>query len=84
MPQPVVGVMTGNVWLREEPSDESERLGITLERGQPVEILSAFEDWIQVRWTPRSESEVIGWTPANWVGTFTEVPARLVTPSSSP
>jgi len=80
-PAPVLGLMTGNVWLHGGPSAASPRLGIVLERGQPVELLALFGDWCQVRWTPQAGAEVIGWVPARWVGTTTPIPARIVTPT---
>ncbi|MBN1219117.1 MAG: SH3 domain-containing protein [Anaerolineae bacterium] len=81
-PSPFIGLMTGNVWLRERPAADSPRLGIILERGQPVEILAIFGDWYHVRWAPpQAEAEVIGWTPAEWVGTTVPIPARIITPT---
>jgi hypothetical protein len=76
--------MTGNVWLRQEPAADAPRLGLVLERGQQVEILAVFGDWYQVRWAPQIQAGVIGWTPAEWVGTIAPIPARLVTPTISP
>lgn len=81
-PAPVVGLMTGNAWLREGPSADSPRLGVILERGQPIEILAASGDWYQVRWAPQGQAEVIGWVPAKWVGTTTPIPAWIVTPAT--
>ena len=75
-----MGLMTGNVWLRESPSVNAPRMGVTLVRGQPVEILAAFGDWYLVRWVPQAEAEVIGWVPAKWVGTIQPIPAWIVTP----
>ena len=80
-PAPVLGQMIGNTWLRQAPSASSPRLGVVLKKGQPVEILTAFEEWYQVRWKPQDQAEVIGWVPAKWVGV--SVPERIVTPSSS-
>jgi hypothetical protein len=80
----VVGLMTGNVWLREEPLADSPRLGVTMERGQPVEILAVYGDWYRVRWAPQRDAEVIGWAPARWVGTLTSIPDRLITPTRIP
>ena len=81
IPAPMIGVMTGNVWLRGGPSADSPRLGMILERGQSVEILAAFGDWYRVRWVPQAQTEVIGWVPAKWVGTTTSIPAWMVTPT---
>lgn len=81
-PAPVVGMMTGNVWLREEPSGSSARLGIILEQGQPVEILAVSGNWFRVRWAPQRQAEVIGWAPAAWVGVLDTIPPHIVTPVS--
>ncbi|MFQ5341290.1 MAG: SH3 domain-containing protein [Anaerolineae bacterium] len=83
-PAPVIGLMTGNVWLRSGPSSNSPRLGLILEQGHRIEIVATFGDWIQVRWTPQPEAEVVGWVPARWVGTTTPIPAHIVTPAVGP
>jgi hypothetical protein len=82
-PAPVMGLMTGNVWLREGPSASSLRLGVTLELGQSVEILAVFGDWYQVRWVTQAQSEATGWVPGRWVGTTDSIPARIITPTPS-
>jgi len=78
---PMVGLMTGNVWLRGGPSADSPRVGMILERGQSVEILAVFGDWYRVRWTPQAGTEVAGWVPAEWVGTTVPIPAWMITPT---
>jgi hypothetical protein len=83
-PASVIGVMTGSVWLREEPFADAPRLGVVLERGQPIEILAVSGDWYRVHWAPQTEAEVIGWAPAEWVGTTTPIPTWLVTPTVNP
>jgi hypothetical protein len=83
-PAPVIGLMTGNVWLREGPSAGSPRLGVILERGLRVELLAVFGDWCQVHWAPESGAEVTGWVPLRWVGTTHSIPAHLVTPTVGP
>lgn len=83
-PVPVVGLMTGNVWLREGPSADSPRVGMILELGQPVEILAVFDDWCRVRWVPQAETQIVGWVPLRWVGTTSGIPARIVTPTIRP
>jgi hypothetical protein len=79
-PLPVTGLMTGDVWLHESPGAESPRLGVTLQRGQAIEVLAVLGDWYKVRWAPQPETEVIGWAPARWIGTVTSIPARIITP----
>ena len=83
-PAPVIGLMTGNVWLREGPSADSPRLGMILERGLRVELLAVFGDWCRVRWVPETGVEVTGWVPRQWVGTTGPIPAQMVTPTVSP
>jgi hypothetical protein len=78
---PMVGLMTGNVWLRGGPSADSPRVGMILERGQSVEILAVFGDWYHIRWTPQAGTEVAGWVPAEWVGTTAPIPAWMITPT---
>jgi hypothetical protein len=83
-PSPVVGLMTGNVWVRQAPSPDAPLMGVILQRGQLVEIQAVFGDWCQVRWTPEAQTEVVGWVPLEWVGTTIAIPSRLVTPVLSP
>jgi hypothetical protein len=82
-PAPVIGLMTGDVWLHEGPSADSPRLGMILERGQTVEILALFSEWVQVRWTSPAQAEVTGWVSLQWVGTTAPIPAQIVTPTPS-
>jgi hypothetical protein len=81
---PVIGVMTGHVWVRQAPAPDAPLMGVILQRGQPVELRAVLGDWIQVRWAPESEMEVIGWVPVRWVGTTGPIPVRIVTPTVSP
>jgi hypothetical protein len=83
-PAPVIGLMTGNVWLRGGPAADSPRLGVILERGLRIELLAVFGDWCQVRWVPEAGAEVTGWVPRQWVGTMGPIPARMVTPTVRP
>ncbi len=81
-PMPVTGLMTGNVWVHEGPSADSPRLGVVLQRGQAVEIVSVLGDWYRVRWAPQDHVEITGWVSAVWVGTPHAVPARIITPTT--
>lgn len=83
-PSPVLGLMTGHVWVRRAPVLDAPLMGVIVQRGQVVEILAVSGDWFQVRWAPEAETEVIGWVPLEWVGTTAPVPARIVTPAVSP
>ena len=81
---PVVGLMTGHVWVRQDPSADAPLLGVILERGQRVELLAIFGDWCQVLWAPETQAEVTGWVPLKWVGTTVPIPAQIVTPTIGP
>ena len=83
-PSPVMALMTGNAWLRQEPRDDSLRLGIVAERGQQVELLAVFDDWCQIRWAPGAQVQAVGWIPLRWVGTLEPIPARIVTATAGP
>jgi hypothetical protein len=80
----VIGLVTGNVWLRGGPFAGSPRLGVILERGQTVELLAVFGEWYQVHWAPEAGAEVTGWVPGQWVGTTVPIPARIITPTAIP
>ena len=79
-----MGLMTGNAWLRQDPSDDARRLGVVLERGQPIELLAVFGDWCQVRWSPQPQTQVTGWVPLEWVGVTVPIPAKIITPTTGP
>lgn len=79
-----MGLMTGNAWLRQEPRDDSLRLGIVAERGQQVELLAVFDGWCQIRWAPGAQVQAVGWIPLKWVGTLEPIPARIVTATAGP
>jgi hypothetical protein len=83
-PAPVIGLMTGNVWLRQEPRADALRLGIVAERGQQVELLAVFDGWCQIRWAPDSQVQAVGWIPLRWVGTLDPIPERIVTATVAP
>lgn len=83
-PAPVMGLMTGNVWLRQEPRADAPRLGIVAERGQQVELLAVFDGWCQIRWAPDTQVQAVGWIPLRWVGTLDPIPARIVTATVAP
>jgi hypothetical protein len=82
--QPAVGVMTGHVWMRRQPSSSAPLLGIIIERGESVTIRSVYGEWCQIDWAPQGGSHVLGWVPLQWVGTLSPIPARVTTPTASP
>ncbi|MDD2695503.1 MAG: SH3 domain-containing protein [Anaerolineales bacterium] len=79
-PAPVVGVMIGNVWLRSAPSYDAARVGVILNTGDQVEILSRSGEWIYVRRISAGQIEVTGWLPARWI----VAPTLLTTPGAQP
>jgi uncharacterized protein YgiM (DUF1202 family) len=72
--------MIGNVWLRSQPDEDAERLGLILEIGQMIEVLATTNDWYQVRWSPQGDAQVIGWVPARWVGMVDQLSSFTPTP----
>jgi len=83
-PGPILGVMLGDVWVRQEPSLASPRLGLTLAAGQQVQVLAVLGDWYSIRWAPQTEAVVTGWVPARWVGTIDAIPDHIITPTATP
>jgi hypothetical protein len=83
-PASVMGLMTGNVWLRQEPRADALRLGIVAERGQQVELLAVYDGWGQIHWAPDSQVQAVGWIPLRWVGTLDPIPAGIVTATTAP
>jgi hypothetical protein len=80
----MIGVMTGNAWLRQAPADDAPRMSLVLERNQQVEILAVYGNWVQVRWQPEPQVEITGWVPVQWMGTTGPIPASIITPTPSP
>jgi hypothetical protein len=83
-PETVMALMTGDVWVREGPSNNSPRIGVVLARAQPVEITAAFGDWYRVRWASETQAGIVGWVPVEWVGMLTPVPSWIITPTAGP
>jgi hypothetical protein len=83
-PSPVMGLMMGNVWLRQEPGDDAARFGVVAERGAEVEILAVSGDWCQIRLSRGEGVEATGWVPLRWVGTLGPIPEHLISPAASP
>jgi SH3-like domain-containing protein len=72
--------MIGTVWLREEPRNGSPVTGETVNRGQPVEILAIYDDWMLIRWPIGDPEGASGWVPNRWVGMVAAPPAEIITP----
>ena len=75
-----LGVMIGNVRLREEPRADSPLTGETALTALPVEILAVYEDWYLIRWPPSDPAGTSGWVPGRWVGVLAPPPAAIITP----
>lgn len=78
---PAIGVLTANPSLWSGPDHRGEHLGIILEEGELVEILSTTDRWTQIRWLSPEGTEVTGWVLSQWVGTPTSLPP---TPDAGP
>jgi hypothetical protein len=76
-----LGVMIGNVRLREEPRADSPLTGETALTALPVEIVAVYEDWYLIRWPPGDPNGTNGWVPGRWVGVLAPPPAAIITPS---
>lgn len=79
-PMPVIGLMIGDVFVRDGPSMEARRTGVVLLQGQQVEIIGMTEDWYRVRYPPGPDFITMGWVPRRWVGTLGPVPETIATP----
>jgi hypothetical protein len=80
----VTGLMTGNAWLRQAPEANASRLGPIGRTGEQVEILAVYGDWCRIRLSPSAQAEATGWVPMRWVGTLEPIPARIITPTTTP
>ena len=76
--------MTGSFYVRQGPGFEYDLLGMVLSRGQAIEVVAVYGDWLQARWTPQDGAEVVGWVLMRWVGTLTPFPGRIITPTATP
>ncbi|NJN94649.1 MAG: SH3 domain-containing protein [Anaerolineales bacterium] len=85
-PSPFTGVMVGNVFLRDLPSDDAERTSLVAPLGAPIEVLAQFGKWYRIR-VPFPEDpdvEIIGWVQSSWITLLAPVPEALITPSPTP
>jgi len=81
---PLVGMMTGHVWMRSQPSSDAPLLGAIVERGESVTIRALYGEWCQIEWVPEAGSKVVGWVPLKWVGTVGLISNEITTPTVSP
>lgn len=77
-PAPVVGQMTGSVWVHEGPGGETARVGVIAFNGQAVRVLGAAGTWLLVAWESEGSS-YSGWAPAQYVRA--EGPVPTITPA---
>jgi hypothetical protein len=79
-PSMSLGVMIGNVRLRDEPRAGSPLTGATALTALPVEIVAVYQDWYLIRWPPGDASGPTGWVPGRWVGVLAPPPPEIITP----
>ena len=72
--------LRGSAWLFRNPEPGALRMNIAVPRGQPVELLAAYDTWCQVRWGPQAGFEVSGWLSCRWLDLPNGIPAAIVTP----
>lgn len=75
---------TGDLWLRAAPSENANRVGLVLNLGTQVEILSNYGDWYQIRYAPPGDIQVTGWISARWVTVVGVLPSEIITPTTIP
>jgi len=80
----VGAVMTGSFYVRQGPGFEYDLLGMVLSRGQVIEVVAVYGDWVQARWTPQDGAEVVGWVLVRWVGSLAPFPESIITPTAVP
>jgi len=78
-PMPVIGLMLGNVFVRDGPSMDARRTGVVLLQGQQV-VAEMAGEWCRVRYPPGPDFTVMGWVPRRWVGTLGPVPETIASP----
>ncbi|HHN93486.1 MAG TPA: SH3 domain-containing protein [Anaerolineae bacterium] len=81
-PLPYSGVIVGNVYLRDGP--DGENTGVVAPLGAPVEVLSQYGEWYNVRVTLPGQPQVtvMGWVRSRWLTLLKPVPPELITPTA--
>jgi hypothetical protein len=81
------GVMLGNAWAREGPSDDAPPMRV-VRIGQEVQVLDAADDRLLVRWISGVGGELTGWVVAEQVqldgSTAPTTPAAATATPTSP
>lgn len=78
-PEAFYGVMTGNVWMREEPDPASPANQVVVPINTRVELKAVYGRWVKIAWVSEFGS-LVGWVPAGFVGMPLGVPGQIVTP----
>jgi hypothetical protein len=73
--------LRGSAWLFSRPEPGAARTDIAVPRGQPVELLAAYDTWCRVRWQPQPGAEFIGWLSCRWLDLPNGIPEAVVTPA---
>jgi hypothetical protein len=77
--EPVMGVTTGNVYSRLEPSARSNVNPLVVMINTPIEILAVQGKWAKISWQSDFGYQE-GWIPLQFVGVPQGLPEYLVTP----
>jgi hypothetical protein len=75
----LTGSMIGNVWVRLNPTLDSQFYPAAILINTPVEIRAQYGRWVKIAWTAEAGVQE-GWVPLMWVGLPQPVPAQLITP----
>jgi hypothetical protein len=79
IPVSIKGVITGNVWVHQEPSMASKSDLVVVYSNTVVDILASYNGWIEISWT--SETGIHwGWVSGEWVGITEPIPDWMITP----
>ncbi len=78
-PEAFYGVMTGNVWMREQPDPASPANQVVVPINTRVELKAVYGNWVNIAWVSEFGS-LEGWVPAGFVGMPLGVPGQIVTP----
>jgi hypothetical protein len=72
--------LRASAWLFPVPGPGVQRTNIAVPRGQPVELLAAYDTWCRVRWQSRPGFEASGWLSCRWLDLPGGIPAAVITP----
>ncbi len=66
-PQPRLGVMIGNVYVRNSPDPATPHTGKAVSLGDTIRILERRDPWVRIVFPAEGEPIIDGWIPARWV-----------------